>query len=211
VDVLTHEAGHAFESFTASKHQILLDMVWSTSEIDEIHSMSMEHFAYPWMESFFKDADKYRYLHLTEAFRSIPYLVCVDEFQHRVFEKPEMTADERYSAWRNIEKAYMPWRDYDKNEFLEKGGFWMQKQHIFLYPFYYVDYALAQVCAFQYYARMKKDRAKTWNDYYTLCCAGGSKSYFELLKVGSLENPFKEETVKAVAEDVMADLMSQKY
>ena len=211
VDVLTHEAGHAFESFTASKHQTLLDMVWSTSEIDEIHSMTMEHFAYQWMESFFEDADKYRYLHLTEAFRAIPYLVCVDEFQHRVFEKPEMTADERYALWRDIEKAYMPWRDYDGNEFLEKGGFWMQKQHIFLYPFYYVDYALAQVCAFQYYGGMKTDRSKTWNDYYTLCCAGGSKGYFELLKVGSLESPFKEETVKAVSEDVMEELISQKY
>lgn len=211
VDVLTHEAGHAFESFVASKHQPLLDMVWSTSEIDEIHSMTMEHFAYPWMESFFKNADKYRYFHLTDAFRSIPYLVCVDEFQHRIFEKPDMTAEERYAVWRDIEKSYMPWRDYDGNEFLEKGGFWMQKQHIFLYPFYYVDYALAQVCAFQYYAKMKKDRAKTWNEYYTLCCAGGSKGYFELLKVGNLESPFKEETVKAVAEDVMADLMSQKY
>lgn len=211
VDVLTHEAGHAFEAFTASQCQPLLRMVWSSSEINEIHSMTMEHFAYPYMESFFENADKYRYYHLTDAFRSIPYLVSVDEFQHRVFEKPEMTAEERYAVWREIEKTYMPWRDYDGCEFLEKGGFWMQKQHIFLYPFYYVDYALAQMCAFQYYDRMKTDRAAAWADYYRLCQAGGSRGYFELLGVGKLDNPFREETVRRVVSSVMADLEAQPF
>lgn len=207
VDVLTHEAGHAFESFVASKNLPLLEMTWSTSEINEIHSMTMELFAYPWMESFFGDADKYRYLHLTEGFGVLPYFVCVDEFQHRVYDNPNMTSQERYTVWRDLEKEYMPWRDYDGNEFLEKGGFWMQKQHIFLYPFYYIEYGLAQVCAFQYYVGMKKDRDKTWADYLKLCKAGGSEGYFKLLEIGRLDNPFKEETIKKVAENIMAELL----
>ncbi len=207
VDVLTHEAGHAFEAFTASKHLPLLNMAWSTSEINEIHSMSMEFFAYPWMESFFENADKYRYLHMTDAVRVIPYMVAVDEFQHRVFENPEMSAEERYAVWHELEQYYMPWRDYDGNEFLEKGGFWMQKQHIFLYPFYYIEYSLAQMCTFMYCKKMEENREEAWADYYRLCCAGGSKGYFELLDIGGLKKPFDEENIKAIAEMLESKLL----
>ncbi len=206
VDVLTHEAGHAFQAYSSCKYVPLLSMTWSTAEISEIHSMSMEFFTYPWMDKFFADPDKYRKAHLADALKVIPYMVSVDEFQHRVFEKPDMTADERYAVWSEIEKKYMPWRDYDGNEFLEKGGFWMQKQHIFMYPFYYIEYALAQTCTFQYYARMKKSRAEAWADYYRLCCAGGSRGYLELLDIGNLKVPFDEKVIKKVTEVVMADL-----
>ncbi len=206
VDVLTHEAGHAFQAYSSCKYVPLLNMTWSTAEISEIHSMSMEFFTYPWMDKFFADPDKYRKAHLADALKVIPYMVSVDEFQHRVFEKPEMTAEERYAVWSEIEKKYMPWRDYDGNEFLEKGGFWMQKQHIFMYPFYYIEYALAQTCTFQYYARMKKSRAEAWADYYRLCCAGGSRGYLELLDIGNLKVPFDEKVIKKVTEVVMADL-----
>lgn len=207
VDVLTHEAGHAFEAYVASRIQPIADFVFSTSEIDEIHSMTMEHFTYPWMEKFFgENTEKYLYLHLSQALEVIPYMCCVDEYQHRVYENIAMTAMERRAVWREIEKKYMPWRDYDGNEFLEKGGFWMQKQHIFLYPFYYIDYALAQTCAFQLYIRMREDRDAAWQDYLRLCRAGGSKGYFELLKVANLENPFKEETMKEVTQKVMEAL-----
>lgn len=206
VDVLTHEAGHAFQAYSSCKYVPLLSMTWSTAEISEIHSMSMEFFTYPWMDKFFADPDKYRKAHLADALKVIPYMVSVDEFQHRVFEKPDMTADERYAVWSEIEKKYMPWRDYDGNEFLEKGGFWMQKQHIFMYPFYYIEYALAQTCTFQYYARMKKSRAEAWADYYRLCCAGGSRGYLELLDIGNLKVPFDEKVIKKVTDVVMADL-----
>ena len=203
VDVLTHEAGHAFECYTASRTLPLANQISSTSEINEIHSMSMEHFAYPWMESFFGEkADKYRFAHLYSAVETIPYLVSVDEFQHRVFEDPGMSAADRRKVWKEIENAYLPWRDYDGNAFLEGGGFWMQKQHIFLYPFYYVDYALAQICAFQFFLRMREDREGAWQDYLKLCRAGGSKGYFELLEYAGLDNPFAEGTVEKVIAGV---------
>lgn len=207
VDVLTHEAGHAFQAFSSCKYTPLLSMTWSTAEISEIHSMSMEFFTYPWMDKFFEDPDKYRKSHLADALKVIPYMVSVDEFQHRVFENPDMTADERYAVWHELEKKYMPWRDYDGNKFLEKGGFWMQKQHIFMYPFYYIEYALAQTCTFQYYARMKKSRAEAWSDYYRLCCAGGSRGYLELLEIGNLKVPFDENVIKKVTDVVMGDLL----
>lgn len=207
VDVLTHEAGHAFEAYTASRNLKLVDMVFSSYEVAEIHSMSMEFFTYPWMELFFGDkADSYRYSHLAENLLSVPYMVCVDEFQHKVFESPAMTALERRKVWKELEKIYLPWRDYGSNAFLEEGGFWMQKQHIFLFPFYYIDYALAQMGAFEFYGRMKKDREKAWNDYCRLCRAGGSKGYFELLELAGLNNPFEEGTVKKIVDNLREDL-----
>ncbi len=210
VDVLTHEAGHAFQGYLAMRSIPVRMLGGSTSEINEIHSMSMEHFAYPWMESFFgKNADKYLTAHLIGAISVLPYMCCVDEFQHRIYEQPDMDAHQRRQVWRKIEQAYMPWRDYDGEPFLEEGGFWMQKQHIFLYPFYYIDYALAQMCAFQYYGRMKTDRRKAWQDYLRLCRAGGTRGYFELLEVGDLLNPFQDGAVAASVGHVIEELQSR--
>ena len=207
VDVLTHEAGHAFQGYLAMRSIPVSMLSGSTAEINEIHSMTMEHFAYPWMGSFFgENSEKYLTAHLIGAISVLPYMACVDEYQHRVYEKPEMTALERRHVWREIERAYMPWRDYDGEPFLEEGGFWMQKQHIFLYPFYYIDYALAQMCAFQYYGRMKKNRDAAWQDYLRLCRAGGTKGYFELLEVGGLLNPFRDGTVEKSMGHVIEEL-----
>lgn len=207
MQVLTHEAGHAFEAFVASRRMPLPELAHSTSEINEIHSMAMEHFTYPWMERFFGDkTTQYLYDHLWGALNVLPYMCCVDEYQHRVYDNPSMTAMDRRAVWHELEQAYMPWRDYDGNEFLEGGGFWMQKQHIFLYPFYYIEYALAQICAFQFYLRMKQDRPAAWADYLRLCQAGGSLGYFDLLKLAKLDNPFAEGTVEKAVSAVLASI-----
>lgn len=210
VDVLTHEAGHAFQAYTAARNVKLSDMVFSCNEVAEIHSMTMEYFVHPWMELFFGDkADDYRYAHVVESLEAVPYMVCVDEFQHRIFENPSMTAMDRRKLWRELEKTYLPWRNYDGNPFLEGGGFWMQKQHIFLFPFYYIDYALAQMGAFQFYGRMKQDREQAWKDYCRLCRAGGSLGYFDLLKLADLDNPFEEGTVKKIIDSLKDELESR--
>ena len=199
VDVLTHEAGHAFQGYYASRRIPLFEQTNSTSEINEIHSMTMELFAYPYMDLFFgENADKYRYAHFCDAVMTIPYLVSVDEFQHRVFENPEAGAKEWRAFWKEIEGKYMPWRSYDGNTFLESGGFWMQKQHIFLYPFYYIDYALAQMGAFALYE--KKTRGEdAWGAYLKLCGLGGQYGYFETLERAGIPLPLKEATVKEIA------------
>ena len=200
VDVLTHEAGHAFAFYTAihgDKDIYANDNM--TMDIAEIHSMSMEHFAYPYMEKFFGDkAAKYRFAHLTDAFTCIPYLCAVDEFQHRVFADPNCSAADKRRIWKDIEEKFLPWRDYGDLPFLNNGGFWMQKQHVFLYPFYYIDYALSQICAFQFYKKELENHDAAWKDYYKLCSIAGKQGYFDTLKAVNLESPFKEETVKSV-------------
>jgi oligoendopeptidase F len=130
----------------------------------------------------------------------------VDEFQHRVYDNPSMTAEERYQVWKELEMEYLPGRDYDGVEFLEKGGFWMQKQHIFLDPFYYIDYALAQMNAMELFARYLDDREKAFSDYLALCKRGGSIGYFELLESANLSNSFEEGTVEKVTKRVFEEI-----
>ncbi len=193
VDVLTHEAGHAFEYYIALRSQPIPEYIGSSSEINEIHSMAMEFFTHPWMELFFSEnADKYRAAHLFDSIVMVTYIACVDEFQHYIYKNPETNAAGRREVWRKIEKNYMPWRDYDSNAFLESGGYWMQKQHIFLYPFYYIDYAIAQVCVYQLFYKMITSPKTAWKDYLNLCNASGSAGFLELLKKANLKSPFEE-------------------
>ncbi len=198
IDVLTHEAGHAFQTFMSMDHK-LPEYKFPTLEACEIHSMSMEFLAWPWMENFFKDeVEKYKFSHLAGALTFIPYGVAVDEFQHFVFENPNATPDERKSAWREIEKKYLPSKDYEDNDLLNRGGYWFRQGHIFSSPFYYIDYTLAQVCAFQFWVRSREDREKAWEDYLRLCKAGGSMSFLKLVELADLDNPFVDGTIERV-------------
>lgn len=198
VDVLTHEAGHAFQVYT-SRNFTLPEYQWPTYESCEIHSMSMEFFAWPWMELFFKEAaDKYRFTHLSEALLFIPYGVSVDEFQHFVYEHPEATPVERKNAWRLTEKKYLPHRNYEGNKYLERGGYWHQQGHIFGSPFYFIDYTFAQICAFQFWKSSREDSEKAWQDYLGLCQVGGSLSFLELVKQAHLISPFEDGCVQSV-------------
>ncbi|KEH97963.1 oligoendopeptidase F [Clostridium botulinum C/D str. BKT12695] len=200
IDVLTHEAGHAFQTYLSRRLEIP-EYAFPTSEAAEIHSMSMEFLTWPWMNLFFEEQDlKYKFAHLSEAITFIPYGVTVDEFQHFVYENPEATPEERKLAWRKIEKKYLPGKDYEENDFYNRGGFWFKQGHIFQVPFYYIDYTLAQVCAFQFWIKSHEDRENAWKDYLALCKEGGSKPFLELLKVANLENPFEEGCMKKVVE-----------
>lgn len=211
-DVLTHEAGHAFQAYTAGKTIPIDSLCNSTSEINEIHSMSMETFTFPWMELFFGEgADKYRYAHLVDSLACMPYMCAVDEFQHRIYENPEMTGKDYRRVWHALEQKYLPWRDYDGNAFLEEGGFWMQKQHIFMYPFYYIDYALAQTCAFEFYTKMLENRDAAWNDYLKLCRSGGMRGYFDTLEYAGLCNPFVPGSVAQSVSGVLKVLESSGF
>ena len=198
IDVLTHEAGHAFQVYMSMGLE-LPEYGFPTLEACEIHSMSMEFITWPWMELFFQDeVDKYKFSHLSGAVTFIPYGVTVDEFQHYVYQNPTASPEERKAKWRDIEEKYLPFRDYADNDFLDKGGYWFRQGHIFSSPFYYIDYTLAQVCAFQFWIKTKDNKEKAWEDYLRLCKAGGSMAFLELVELANLENPFKDGTIKQV-------------
>ena len=202
--VLTHEAGHAFQVYQ-SRHFPFNEYNWPTMEACEIHSMSMEFFTWPWMERFFGDqADKFRYMHLLKALLFLPYGVAVDEFQHYVYANPGDTPDQRAAAWKAIEKQYLPHRQYDGNEYLENGRSWQMQSHIYEVPFYYIDYTLAQICAFQFWLKAEEDRTAAFADYVRLCEQGGSLPFLELVKFSGLNSPFEEGTVASTLGKINA-------
>lgn len=208
IDVLTHEAGHAFQTYRSRDLGIPI-YSFPTYEAAEIHSMSMEFITYPWMELFFKeDTEKYKFSHLAGTLEFLPYGVSVDEFQHFVYENPEATPSERKNKWREIEKKYMPFKDYSESEFLERGTFWYRQGHIFERPLYYIDYTLAQVCAFQFFNKFEKSRENAWTDYLNLCNVGGSKSFLELLDIANLKSPFKDGVIEETIKPLKAKLNS---
>lgn len=202
VDVLTHEAGHAFQVYQSRGYEVP-EYLWPTYEACEIHSMSMEFLTWPWMNLFFEeDTEKYKFIHLSEALLFIPYGVTVDEFQHWVYENPEVSPQERREKWLKIEKKYLPTRDYGEVEELKDGIFWFRQGHIFSSPFYYIDYTLAQVCAFQFWIKANENREKAWSEYLNLCKLGGSKPFFELMKSANLKNPFEKGVLAEVVPKI---------
>jgi M3 family oligoendopeptidase len=202
IDVLTHEAGHAFQVYCSRGFETP-EYHFPTYEACEIHSMSMEFFTWPWMDLFFKEeTDKYKFAHLGGCLEFVPYGVAVDEFQHIVYENPELSPADRKKVWRDLERKYLPHRNHGDNDFLERGGFWFQQGHIFQSPFYYIDYTLAQICAFQFWKKDQQDHEAAWADYLHLCKQGGSKSFLGLVKEANLISPFEDGCVASVIGDI---------
>ena len=213
VDVLTHEAGHAFQMYMSRHHEVP-EYRMAGFEVSEIHSMSMEFFAWPYIDLFFEeDSEKYKFSHLSQALMLLSYGASIDEFQHEIYEHPDMTIKERKELWRSIEKTYFPYRIYDDNDYAERGNSWQIIMHIFIVPFYMIDYTLAQVCAFQYFNRSIKDKKEAWQSYVKLCKAGGSRSFTELLDLAELKNPFEKGSLKTIIpsiEDVLDKIDDSK-
>ena len=207
VQVLTHEFGHAFAGYMAMRNQPVSTYYSESTDIAEIHSMRMEQFAYPYAEKFFGDkADKFRFSHLQEALTFVPFGVAVDEYQHIVYANPELTPKQRTAEWKKLEEKYMPWREYDDIDFFAKGGWWYHKIHIFLYPFYYINYTLTTMGAMEFKKKMHEDKESAWKDYLNLCKVGGSLGYKETLKYANLSLPFEKGSVKravSYAEDIL--------
>ncbi|MBE5785255.1 MAG: M3 family oligoendopeptidase [Clostridiales bacterium] len=201
VEVITHEAGHAFASYV-NRHRVPSDIQWPSLEGCEVHSMSMEFFAEPWAEGFFgADARKFRYTHLAYAITFIPYGTLVDHFQHKVYEKPEMTPAERHAVWQELLKVYMPWVKLDGMPFYGEGKNWQRQSHIYKRPFYYIDYCLAQSVALQFWSRIQKDRTAAFETYMAYTRLGGSMVFTDLLKTAGLESPFHPDCLKQVSEE----------
>ncbi len=201
VEVVTHEAGHAFEGWLNAK-RVPISTVWPSMEACEVHSMSMEFFAEKYAEDFFgKDANKYRYAHLAGAIKFIPYGTLVDHFQHSVYEKPDMTPKQRHEEWKRLMGIYMPFVKLDGEiPFYSEGQHWQLKHHIYSSPFYYIDYCLAQTVSLEFWAMINEDYDNAWKHYMAYTKQGGSATFVDLLKNADLKSPFEEETLKEVCK-----------
>lgn len=206
VEVLTHEAGHALQMYL-SRNQILSAYGFPTYEACEIHSMSMEFLTYPYMDLFFEEnTEKFKFAHMAGTMEFLPYGALVDHFQHYVYENVDASPEERRNKFRELEKMYLPHRDYKDNDFLNSGGFFFKQAHIFQSPFYYIDYTLAQVCAIGLFRMSLEDHDKAMETYLDLCKLGGSKSFLDLVASTGLKSPFADGTMEAAVETIKTQL-----
>lgn len=210
VDVVTHEAGHALNAFLTADNRFALELGCGGMETAETHSMSMEFFAWPYMEKFFgEDAEKYKYMHALESFSFIPYGTIVDAFQHIVYENPDMTPEERDAAWLELEKQFRPHISVEGMPYLEKGTRWQYQMHIYEMPFYYIDYCLAQTAALHFLLASREDYADAFARYLRLSKQGGERVWTDLLTEAGFPSPFEPGALRDLAlrvEDILREL-----
>ena len=210
VDVLTHEAGHAFAFYRAARKGYLSSLMSPTMEGCETHSMSMEFLTAPWHEKFFgPQTRKYEIGHCEDSLIFIPYGCMVDEFQHIMYQRPELTPDERNRIWLELEKKYRPWIDFEDLPFYSRGAGWQRQLHIYECPFYYIDYCLAQTVALQFFTASLRDWPDAWRRYLALVNEAGCKTYPGLVAAAGFESPFVPGTMKKLAEAVGAWVEAQ--
>ena len=204
VDVLTHECGHAFEGYVAERDPAIpADLECPGMESAEIHSMAMEFLTAPWHHLLFgRDTDKYALLHAEDSFVFLAYGCEVDEFQHIMYQNPDLNPDERNAEWLKLEKKYRPWIDFDNLPFYGRGAGWQRQLHIYECPFYYIDYCLSTMAALQFFLLSLTDHKDAWERYLRLVRRAGTASYTELLETAGLKVPFEEGSIKGIAQQM---------
>jgi M3 family oligoendopeptidase len=202
VEVLTHEAGHAFASYV-SRDMKIRETSCPTMDGAETHSMSMELFSRPWDRLFFADeAEKFHQYQLEAALDFIPYGCLVDDFQTTMYENPELTPAERKQTWLKLEKTYRPWINFDNLPFFCEGGGYQRQHHIYSFPLYYIDYCLAQTTALEFWSASEKDWKDAFSRYLTFVKAGGTKTYVDLVKLAGLELPFHDGCIRNLCGEI---------
>lgn len=203
VKVLAHEFGHAFQMAIFNQNNTIPEYILPTKEACEISSIAMEFLIWPYMEEIFgDDAMNYRYSHLEDAIFAMPYRASIDEFQHFIYTNPNLSIVERKKKWVEIEQKYMPYKTTYNHPYLKKGNFWHQQIHLFKFPFYYIDYAMAQICALQIWSIAQIDMYTAWNVYMDICKQGGRLSFLDLLDNSGIASPFKEEAFENMIKSI---------
>ncbi|MCL2400069.1 MAG: M3 family oligoendopeptidase [Defluviitaleaceae bacterium] len=202
IDVLTHEAGHAYAAYVA-RDIYPVELQFGQEDIGEIHSMSMEFFAWPWMEGFFgEDTEKYYHSHLSTSVTFLPYGVMVDDFQHQIYANPNMTAKERNDLWLSLEAKYRPWLDMAGIPFWAEGRRWQAQTHIYCDPFYYIDYCLAGVIALDFWTINEYDTVEAWSLYNKLVHNAATKTFVDVIEDSYLSSPFDTDNLRRIAREV---------
>ncbi len=200
VDVLTHEAGHAFAAYMTRDFDFIAT-AQPTMESCECHSMSMEFFAWKWLDLFYgDDTDRAEYMHLESALIFIPYGCMVDHFQHVVYDNPDLTPAERHEEWLKLEKIYRPYINFGDVDFYASGRTWQRQLHIYHYPFYYIDYCLAQAVSLKFWSLSQNNYKDAWERYMRFVKRGGKNTFVELCTIAGIEVPFENGALKSVAD-----------
>ena len=147
-------------------------------------------------------------LHAEDSFIFLPYGCMVDEFQHIMYQQPDLTPDERNAVWLELEKKYRPWNKFGDLPFYGRGAGWQRQLHIFECPFYYIDYCLATAIALQFFVASLKDHKDAWQRYMKLTNLAGMATYTELAESAGMKAPFTKGSLTELSRAV-ADWIEQ--
>ena len=206
VETILHEAGHAFHAL-AAKDEDLYAYRSAPIEFCEVASMSMELLGNEFIEEFYSaaDANRARRVHLEGVVGVFPWIATVDEFQHWIYTHPGHSRAERGEAWLELMDRFggdVDWSGYEA----AREHLWHRQLHIFLHPFYYIEYGIAQLGALQVWANSKRDKVKALADYKNSLALGGSRPLPELFAAAGCKFEFGAATIKPLIQLTRSEL-----
>jgi oligoendopeptidase F len=206
VETMLHEAGHAFHAL-ATREEPLYAYRGSPIEFCEVASMSMELLGNEFIEEFYSAADavRARRTHLEGIVSVFPWIAAVDAFQHWIYTHPDHTRAERSAAWVALMDRFGGDVDWSGHEVV-RANLWHRQLHIFLYPFYYVEYGIAQLGALQVWANSKRDKAGALAAYQRALALGNSRPLPELFAAAGCQFSFDRTTVQPLVQLVKNEL-----
>ena len=206
VETLLHEGGHAFHTL-AAKDEPLVFLRHAPMEMCEVASMSMELLALPYMDDYFSkpgDADRAR-RHQIEGVTVLGWIATIDQFQHWIYTNPGHSRDARTAKWNELLGRFYHDVDWTGCE-AARDAMWQRQLHLFHVPFYYIEYGIAQLGAYQIYKNSKSDAAKALKDYRHGLSFGGAKPLPELFESANIKFDFGDSTIKPLVDMIRSDL-----
>ncbi|HYE32825.1 MAG TPA: M3 family oligoendopeptidase [Methylomirabilota bacterium] len=210
VETILHEAGHAFHAL-ATQRQDFYPYRSAPIEFCEVASMSMELLGNAHIEEFYDSADakRARHDHLEGIIEIFPWIATVDAFQHWIYTHPGHTREERRAAWEGLMVRFggdVDWRGYEEVQ----AYLWHRQLHIFIHPFYYIEYGIAQLGALQVWVNSSKNKAKALKDYQAALALGGSLPLPKLFEAAGCKFDFSAQTVEPLARMLERELEKTK-
>ncbi len=202
---LLHEGGHAFHLF-AARHQPLIHYRQAPIEFCEVASMGMEQLASDHLGVFYSppDAARARLENFIDIITFLPYCATIDAFQHWVYTHEGHTREERAAAWLDLVKRFSPVIDYSGYEDMQRYR-WQAKLHVYLYPFYYIEYGIAQLGALQLWANSRADYTGTIKAYKQALALGGSQPLPTLFETAGIRFDFSAQMIRPTIAAVQAE------
>lgn len=203
---LLHEGGHAFHAFAAAE-QPLAEYRSAPIEFCEVASMSMELLGMPHLDEFYSGDDLVRAQKefLAGIIEYFPFFAIVDQFQHWVYTHERCTIQQRENKWLELNERFSAGVDWSGLEKYRRNS-WQRIGHLFWVPFYYIEYAIAQIGALQVWLNAKQDRPKALQQYRNALALGGSKTLPELFQAAGGKFGMNAETLKPLIDAVEAEI-----
>jgi oligoendopeptidase F len=206
VVTLLHEGGHAFHAILARRDPLLAYRS-APIEFAEVASMGMEALGSVHFEVFYgkRDAVRARRSWFEDILKVFPWIATIDAFQHEVYLRPDATAADRRAMWLAQRERFKGADDWTGLEEAHASS-WHAQNHPFTVPFYYIEYAIAQIGALQIWRNARKDRARALERYQAALALGGSRPLPDLFRAAGTKFGLDAKTLKPLIKAVEAEI-----